>query len=308
MNRKDFLNLIENSGLITREITAELKELTGIYPWFQSAHLLLLKGLYNTGDVRFENQLHQSALNIANREVLYYLIHSDKLSNTFSDYSSKAKVKHEVVTQNDIVENLQVVIDIGRNSEELTKMFEQEEQKELLEEPVKDNDNTIYIATDSEFDNSAILKIIYDDGETKYEENVFYMDPSLSLNGTKEELFELETDSINTKEKGKINEDTISIASDRPVTEAELIEKFILANPRIEPPKEKREEPVIDISKPFTEEKGEFVSETLAKIYVNQGYFSRAIELYEKLCIKYPEKSSYFASQIEEIRKNIKSD
>ncbi|HOU95824.1 MAG TPA: hypothetical protein PLN06_04280 [Bacteroidales bacterium] len=308
MNRKDFLNIIENSGLITREITAELKELTGIYPWFQSAHLLLLKGLYNTGDVRFENQLHQSALNIANREVLYYLIHSDKLSNTFSDYSSKAKVKHEVVTQNDIVENLQVVIDIGRNSEELTKMFEQEEQKELLEEPVKDNDNTIYIATDSEFDNSAILKIIYDDGETKYEENVFYMDPSLSLNGTKEELFELETDSINTKEKGKINEDTISIASDRPVTEAELIEKFILANPRIEPPKEKREEPVIDISKPFTEEKGEFVSETLAKIYVNQGYFSRAIELYEKLCIKYPEKSSYFASQIEEIRKNIKSD
>jgi len=302
------LNIIENSGLITREITAELKELTGIYPWFQSAHLLLLKGLYNTGDVRFENQLHQSALNIANREVLYYLIHSDKLSNTFSDYSSKAKVKHEVVTQNDIVENLQVVIDIGRNSEELTKMFEQEEQKELLEEPVKDNDNTIYIATDSEFDNSAILKIIYDDGETKYEENVFYMDPSLSLNGTKEELFELETDSINTKEKGKINEDTISIASDRPVTEAELIEKFILANPRIEPPKEKREEPVIDISKPFTEEKGEFVSETLAKIYVNQGYFSRAIELYEKLCIKYPEKSSYFASQIEEIRKNIKSD
>ncbi len=302
------MNIIENSGLITREITAELKELTGIYPWFQSAHLLLLKGLYNTGDVRFENQLHQSALNIANREVLYYLIHSDKLSNTFSDYSSKAKVKHEVVTQNDIVENLQVVIDIGRNSEELTKMFEQEEQKELLEEPVKDNDNTIYIATDSEFDNSAILKIIYDDGETKYEENVFYMDPSLSLNGTKEELFELETDSINTKEKGKINEDTISIASDRPVTEAELIEKFILANPRIEPPKEKREEPVIDISKPFTEEKGEFVSETLAKIYVNQGYFSRAIELYEKLCIKYPEKSSYFASQIEEIRKNIKSD
>ncbi|HCI55998.1 MAG TPA: hypothetical protein DFI01_08755, partial [Bacteroidales bacterium] len=206
MNRKDFLNIIENSGLITREITAELKELTGIYPWFQSAHLLLLKGLYNTGDVRFENQLHKSALNIANREVLYYLIHSDKLSNTFSDYSSKAKVKHEVVTQNDIVENLQVVIDIGRNSEELTKMFEQEEQKELLEEPVKDNDNTIYIATDSEFDNSAILKIIYDDGETKYEENVFYMDPSLSLNGTKEELFELETDSINTKEKGKINE------------------------------------------------------------------------------------------------------
>ncbi|MGV8091538.1 MAG: hypothetical protein AB2L24_06680 [Mangrovibacterium sp.] len=48
---------------------------------------------------------------------------------------------------------------------------------------------------------------------------------------------------------------------------------------------------------------GDFVTETLARIYAKQGLYQEAIQAYEKLSLKYPEKNTYFVSQIEEIKK-----
>jgi hypothetical protein len=88
--------------------------------------------------------------------------------------------------------------------------------------------------------------------------------------------------------------------------QSDLIDKFIIANPRIEPQRDKVFVSNVDISKPFTEEGEGLVTETLAKIYVGQGYYSKAIDIYEKLSLKFPEKSSYFASQIEKVKEYIK--
>ena len=74
MNRNDFLNMIENTVSVDRRMIGEVYELIEIFPYFQSAHLLLLKGLYNTSDVKFENQLRQSAIYAGDREVLYWLL------------------------------------------------------------------------------------------------------------------------------------------------------------------------------------------------------------------------------------------
>ena len=47
----------------------------------------------------------------------------------------------------------------------------------------------------------------------------------------------------------------------------------------------------------------EFATETLAKIYAQQGYISRAIEIYKKLSLQDSKKSTYFATLIENLRK-----
>lgn len=57
-----------------------------------------------------------------------------------------------------------------------------------------------------------------------------------------------------------------------------------------------------DISVASVAEDGEIATEILAQIYLAQGLPDRAIEIYYKLGLKYPEKNAYFADLIAEIR------
>ena len=58
-------------------------------------------------------------------------------------------------------------------------------------------------------------------------------------------------------------------------------------------------------AKKSAEDHYDLVSETLAKIYIEQMLYHKAIDTYKKLSLKYPEKSGYFADLIQSIEKKF---
>ena len=308
MNRNDFLRMIESSGPADRQTISEVNELIEIFPYFQSAYMLLLKGLSNTADVKFENQLRSSAMHIADREVLYYFLKKEKTEHIPSgatEFIKTDSVRPEEDSQ-------QVVIELARNSEELInkieKSIDKSENHEMREDDSEKYYRPVSIQTESDSTDSVAAVFIIDEESGEEEERVIYMDPGFSgPDVEKDDLLELDisqgiSTSASDSEETSLLKETVDVKK----LQSDLIDKFILSNPRIEPSKERIETLQVDISKPFTEERGEFLTETLARIYVTQGYYSRAIDIYERLSLKFPEKSSYFASQIEKVKELIK--
>lgn len=85
----------------------------------------------------------------------------------------------------------------------------------------------------------------------------------------------------------------------------DLIDQFIKVNPSIQPGigniTERNEKSELKDEGEF--ENDEYITETLSKIYLKQGHYQKAIDSFERLSLKFPEKSVYFAQQIEEIKK-----
>lgn len=85
-------------------------------------------------------------------------------------------------------------------------------------------------------------------------------------------------------------------------SKAELIDKFIRSAPRLRARSDFFNPN--DYARASAIDRDDIISETLALIYLKQGNNEKAIKIYEKLILKVPEKSTYFAAQIEKIKKN----
>ncbi len=95
-------------------------------------------------------------------------------------------------------------------------------------------------------------------------------------------------------------------ADSKPLKQQDLIDRFIAKNPKIQlnDNKFEYEEPLAAQDEPLSDS---VFTESLAKIYIKQGQYVKALHIFERLNLKYPEKSTYFADQIRFLTKIIQT-
>ena len=72
----ELTRLINHPDEMDRDTLYELRSLLALYPYFQTARLLLLQNLYLLHDPTFDEELRRAAIYITDRKVLFNLIES----------------------------------------------------------------------------------------------------------------------------------------------------------------------------------------------------------------------------------------
>lgn len=120
------------------------------------------------------------------------------------------------------------------------------------------------------------------------------------------EVEELEKEPEEPKELEIVEKKTIEVievidAEEEKKKKAEIIDRFIETNPKISPIKPTMSNPPVQFN--INEEENSYLmTETLARVYLEQKKYTKAIQAYEILILKYPEKISFFADRISDIK------
>ncbi|HNQ67697.1 MAG TPA: hypothetical protein PKN32_04915 [Bacteroidales bacterium] len=271
MNREQFNIYSSDFSLLNSESLENIRLLLEEFPYFQSAWILYVKNLHILKDVRFESKLKTAAVYIPDRRILKRIINDT--------YIPGNKVKNDSLQENIDFDSI-ITESIGKSTEEI-----------LIIPKITSAKSNIYFKKGDQ----NVEKIEIEDKELI---NFDFEGESALKN---EEILSANNENIVIEEasQSKINE------LNKP-DKAKLIDKFLESDPRIIPEKEYLSDGSAANSLILSEDDGLF-SETLAKIYASQEHFDKAILTYEKLCLKYPEKSIYFAGQIEKIKELIKN-
>ncbi len=94
----DLEQLIKHPELLDKETLYDLRSLLALYPYFQTARLLLLKNLFLLHDPTFDEELRRSAVYITDRKVIFDMVEAAhyKLRNT-----NAAKQETKTASSND---------------------------------------------------------------------------------------------------------------------------------------------------------------------------------------------------------------
>ncbi len=279
--------------------TKHLEDIIEEYPYFQAARAVHLKGLKNLNSFKFNNALKITAAHTTDRDVLFDFITSrDFLQNAIADSISGRSLsinEHEIISE-EVTADAPIETLLNESSEDKPLPQNVKEAEQIL-------DPALFKSMDPHMD-EAIAK-----AKKEAEKELEIGKP---LPFTKKEKYSftewLQLTSANPIEREPVKENDKHLSLDHKDDDEEmakrkkfdLIDKFIENNPKIVP-REKIDK--VDISESLKMDKNELMTETLARVYLEQKKYKKAIQAYKILSLKYPEKSSFFADRIKTVEK-----
>lgn len=299
MNQSEFTYKLNHPENISETDANSLQQIIEQFPYFQSARALYLKSLHTQRSYLYNNELKKTAAYTTDRDVLFDLIISD-------DFITYKSINLEEVDVFD-----ETIIEIKKPEPTLEENIEKSILSTIayIEDSDKDDEIISKIETKIVAKTESINSEINDkrDSSQAIEEKLEIGKPlpfqenekhsfSEWLKLTKAQPIERENEIV--EEKTTIDlEPTIDSSKQKKI---ELIDRFIETNPKITPSKFPSQN-FINIEKK-EEDASLLMTETLAKIYLEQKKYQKAIQAYQILILKYPEKSVLFAERIEDIR------
>ena len=228
--------LIKHPEYLDRDTLYELRSTLALYPYYQTARLLMLQNLYLLHDPSFDEELRRAAIYITDRRVLFNMIeagHYRLRTSTVTKAPAAAPQEGSASRTATLIDNF---------LDSIPK--EDESQSHGKRKPTPADAAVDYVAY-----------LLETEGD-KAEETVPEMKGQNLI------------DTFINADKGRI-----------------VLNEGPLLTPQTEKTDESAAEP--------TDE--EYFTETLARIYIKQGRYSKALEIIQRLSLQFPKKNAYFA-------------
>jgi tetratricopeptide (TPR) repeat protein len=276
MNVTDYTYLINKPDAINEKQTDDLGNVLHEFPYFQSARALRLKGLYNQNSFKYNYALKVTASHTSDRTILFDFITSDTFVAIQKGLYDKkilelldiSVVGHEVIQPEIKLEQKintieQVIITSIKSADEME-----------VDENTKSAVEKLELGKPLEFSVN----------EKHSFQEWLQISRTQPIDRSNETVSDSKTPSIDIEKKKKLD----------------LINRFIETSPKIPPIKQGVSTAVsFEINK---KDNTYLMTETLARVYLEQKKYQKAIQAYEILILKYPEKSSFFADRISDIK------
>jgi len=285
MEVKELTYLLENPGEITSEQTREIERILVKAPYFQAARAIRLKGLKEHQEFSYNSALKKTAAYTTDRSILFDFITSPEFNQ--NQIAKQIREQEERLKQITVYEAEEVHGKRSLDINEAIKMKQSESERvmdpALFERPLT----------------SEIIKEKSSEEQESSEEKLGIGKP-LEFDAKESHSFSEWLKLTKAQPVEREEEKAEPETDEGRLRKFELIEEFISKNPKIKPGKIANKANLAEDSLTAPES---LMTETLAKVYLEQKNYKKATQAYKILILKNPEKSGFFADQIRAIQK-----